>query len=257
MSAGRLAAGTPFGGFQGLLLRQATLMLAKALQTPEQPMVSFAPHLQHGHLISIHSSPNTASLPCSPSCWGSSPAWDLTQFPSQDPFPNISRGSEAASGPQAHGRRVGRPRRTQVQRLWAGSSTSGSRTGPASLPSSLQGQQQARRAGQGRELFNSPLEIKKEAERVWFSLIFFFKSFLASLPRLLPIFLRGGGRARSRERLAGFCFQFAQTNFLCVFFLFLEIHCRQALPAEIVIFKGKISCKHIWSLSVCPGSAKP
>lgn len=62
---------------------------------------------------------------------------------------------------------------------------------------------------------------------------------------------------KSRERLAGFCFRFAQTDFLCVFFLFLEIHCRQALPAEIIIFKGKISCKHVLSLSVCPRSAKP
>lgn len=79
-----------------------------------------------------------------------------------------------------------------------------------------------------------------------------------SLPHLLPIFLRGGGRARSRERLAGFCFQFAQTDFfcVCVFLLFLDIRCRQALPAEIIIFKGKISCKHVLPLSVCPGSAK-
>lgn len=59
---------------------------------------------------------------------------------------------------------------------------------------------------------------------------------------------------RSRERLAGFCFQFAQTDFfcVCVFLLFLEIHCRQALPAEIVIFKGKIPCKGVLSLSVSP-----
>lgn len=48
--------------------------------------------------------------------------------------------------------------------------------------------------GQGREPFIFPLEIKQEAERVWFSLIFFFKSFLASLLHLLPIFLQGGGQ---------------------------------------------------------------
>lgn len=42
-----------------------------------------------------------------------------------------------------------------------------------------------------------------------------------------------------------------------MFFLFLEILCRQALPAEIIICKGKISNKHVFSLSVCPGSAKP
>lgn len=75
-------------------------MLAKVLQTPEQPILSFTPHLQHGHLISIHSSPNTVSLPSSPLCWGSSPAWDVTKFPRQDPFPNASQGSEAAPGPR-------------------------------------------------------------------------------------------------------------------------------------------------------------
>lgn len=37
-----------------------------------------------------------------------------------------------------------------------------------------------------------------------------------------------------------------------MFLLFLEIHCRQALPAEIVIFKGKIPCKGVLSLSVSP-----
>lgn len=74
----------------------------------------------------------------------------------------------------------------------------------------------------GREPFISPLEIKKRSiKRLVFMNIFLQKfSGFPSLPCLLPIILRGGGRARRRERLAGFCFQFAQTDFfLCVFSL--------------------------------------
>lgn len=110
----------------------------------------------------------------------------------------------------------------QVQALgWLSTSSSSSRAGPA--PSCPHSGVSHESRGQGREPFIFPLEIKQEAERVWFSLIFFFKSFLASLPHLLPIFLRGGG-----QRGAGNVWQLFVFNLhkpilcvcVCVFFLF-------------------------------------
>lgn len=106
------------------------------------------------------------------------------------------------------------------------------------------------------------MKIKKEAERVWFSLIFFFKSFLASLPFPSPSSanISSRGRASEEQGTSGrFLFSIRTNRFFCVcvfFFLFLEIRYRQTLPAEIIISKGKLSCNRILSLSVCPGSAK-
>lgn len=112
--------------------------------------------------------------------------------PHTGPIPKSFRGSEAAPGPQSQGRGVSGARRAQVQ--GSGLALRQAAAGLDQHHSCPRPRVSNESRGQGREPFIFPLEIKQEAERVWFSLIFFFKSFLASLPHLLPIFLRGGGQ---------------------------------------------------------------
>lgn len=112
--------------------------------------------------------------------------------PHTGPIPKSFRGSEAAPGPQSQGRGVSGARRAQVQ--GSGLAFQQAAAGLDQHHSCPRSGVSNESRGQGRELFIFPLEIKQEAEKVWFSLIFFFKSFLASLPHLLPIFLRGGGQ---------------------------------------------------------------
>lgn len=94
---------------------------------------------------------------------------------------------------------------------WAGPSTSGSEAGPA--PGLAAGS--ALRAGHG--ALHLPLAAEKEAEKVWFSLIFFFKSFLAPLPFIVfcQYFFEGAG-----ERGAGNVWQvFVFNSHKLIFFV--------------------------------------
>lgn len=109
-------------------------------------------------------------------------------------------------------------------------------------------------SAEGREPFPSPSELEKQQKRVCFALIFFFKSFLApSLPRLLPISLGGGGRVGSRERLAAFCFQFAQAGLcaLCFFSPWKPAADRHFLQKAALARGEKASRKHLSSLALC------
>lgn len=145
---------------------------------------------QHGHQVSIPSSKHsiTARLPLEPglllSCSGHHPA---PQAGPSDPQ-LLPRDLMLLRDPRAMGKGLAE-RDMPSSGCWAGPLTSGSEAGPA--PGLAAGS--APRAGHG--ALHLPLAAEKEAEKVWFSLIFFFKSFLAPLPFIVfcQYFFEGAG----------------------------------------------------------------
>lgn len=101
--------------------------------------------------------------------------------------------------------------------------------------------------------------MKQEAERVWFSLIFFFKSFLASLPHLLPIFLRGGG-----QRGAGNVWQLFVFNlhklilYVCVcFFSFWKFSADRHFLQKSSFAREKYLTNMFFPFQFAPGLQSP